>query len=176
MKKLVSFGVFALILSLGSASAQIGKVGIGIAGTGQLPIGNFSDHVGVGIGGLGDVEVGMYPGLALTARSGYLYHFEYRDETLNQIPVLGGVKFTLPASPIYVTGELGADFAKAERTSGSFFTSSSTSHYTYFSWDAGVGSAVGPVDLRLTFDVLDASNLTNSMTLGLTLGFTLWST
>ncbi len=175
MKKLTTFGIFALVLSLGTACAQMGKVGIGIAGTGQLPVGNFSNHVGVGIGGLGDIEAGMYPGLALTARSGYIYHFQYRDETFSQVPVLGGAKFTLPATPIYVAGELGAVFAHTERTSGSFFTNSSTTNNTYFGWDAGVGSSAGPVDIRLTFNVLDANNMTNSMTLGLSLGFNLWS-
>jgi hypothetical protein len=58
------------------------KVGVNIAGTGQLPMGDMADVTGIGVGGLGGIEVGMYPGLALTARSGYIYHFAKSDNTV----------------------------------------------------------------------------------------------
>jgi len=180
MKKLAVFGVFALGLSLGTAYCQMdietGTVSIGIAVTGQLPLSTLSNHAGPGVGGLGDIEVGAVPGIALMAKSGYLYHFQYRDETLTQVPVLGGLKICFPQSTAYVVGELGADFVNTDRTSGSFYTFASNVNNTFFSWDAGLGSAVGPADLRLTYNVLNASDMLHSMTLALSLGFSIWST
>jgi len=176
MKKLVAFGVFALVLSLGTASAQIGQVGVGIAGVGELPIGNFADNVGIGLGGLGDIEAGMYPGLAVTARSGYLYHFQKHDLSYyHQIPIMGGLKYSVPTTPIYVAGEMGAVLVRRDFTSTTL-TPAHVDNSTTFGWDAGLGSDVGPVDLRLTFNVLNASDMTNSMTVGLSIGFNIWST
>lgn len=178
MKTLIHSGFFVLTLSLGLAFSGENKVGVNIAGTGQLPVGNMADVTGMGLGGLGGIEVGMYPGLALTARSGFIYHFDKSDNfltyTFRQIPVLGGGKFTIPNAPLYIAGEMGVIFVRKEIGS-TILTPKFTSNTSNFGWDAGIGSVVGPTDIRLTFNVLDASDMDNSMTLGLVVGFTLWS-
>ena len=174
MKKPIQSGFFVLALSLGVAFSGENKVGVNVAGTGQLPVGNMSNVTGIGLGGLGGIEVGMYPGLALTARSGYIYHFAKSDNTFRQIPVLGGGKFTIPNAPLYVAGELGAIFVRQD-FGATTFTPKHTANSNNFGWDAGIGSVVGPTDIRLTFNVLNASDMRNSMTLVLSVGFTLWS-
>lgn len=172
MKKMSIIALLASTLTLGTPFSQTeSKAGMTVAAVGQLPINGFSDNgAGLGVGGMGGLEAGMYPGLAVTVRSGYIYHFANNNITyFHQVPILGGLKFTVPQAPLYIAGELGAVLTKTDFGS-TLFTPAHTASNTRFGWDAGLGSMVGPVDLRLTFNVLDASNMTNFTTIGLSVG------
>jgi hypothetical protein len=173
MNRFMKLGILILAASFSMALAQPGKVGVDIAATGQLPIGDFKP--GLGLGGLAGLEVGTFPGLALTARSGFIYHFE-KDHVVyfTQVPIMGGGKFTIPLSPIYVAGELGAIITNSKKDNGGPLGNEDvTNENTNFGWDVGLGSEVGPVDLRLTFNVIDAANISDAMTLGLSVGLSL---
>jgi hypothetical protein len=168
------FVVVALFASAARAQYSTDmRLGVGLAVTGNMPIGDFREVAGFGIGGLGGVELGAYPGLALTARSGYIKFMEKDDLTTTMIPIMGGAKITVPSTSIYFAGELGSVITKVEDAGSDLIDRGDES--TNLGWSAGIGSAVGPLDLRLSYNVWDAGNMKQSTTLGLSLGLTVWS-
>ncbi len=179
MKRIFIAGMTMLALCGGAALAQEGRpgFGVGVAATGQLPVGDYADVAGFGIGGLAGIEMGMNPGLALTARVGYIQHLEKEEDDENfkvrHIPILGGVKFMIPETPVYLAGEVGAVMSRAEVDIPILGTD--TESETNLGWGVGLGTAAGPLDLRLSWHTWDAGNMAESMTIGLSLGFTVWS-
>lgn len=174
--RLLPLAVLMLALFATEARAQYSsdmRLGLGVAVTGHMPLGDFRETAGFGIGGLGGLEIGAYPGLAITARSGFIQFLEKDDLTTTMVPIMGGAKVSLPASPIYFAGELGAVLTKVDDAGSDLIDRSDEA--THLGWSAGLGSAVGPVDLRLSYNVWDAGNMDQSATLGLTLGLTIWS-
>lgn len=175
MKTLFSAAAFALVLLFaGVAQSQDARFGLSIAGQGHFPVGDFGDAAGFGLGATGGIEVGAYPGVAITARSGYIQHNEKDDYTNSFIPILGGVKLTAPNSPVYLSGELGAVMRRQEY-SGSNVFEDELEEDTNLGWTAGIGSMAGALDLRLYFNVWDAGSMSDAMTLGMSLGFTFFS-
>lgn len=166
--------IIALFASPARAQySSVPRLGIGVAVTGHMPLGDFRDVAGFGIGGLGGIELGAYPGLAVTARSGYIQFLEEDDLTTTMIPIMGGAKITLPTAPIYLAGELGAVITQVDDAGSGILDRDDEA--THLGWNAGVGSAVGPVDLRLSYNVWDTGNTKQSTSIGLSLGLTIWS-
>ncbi len=181
MKKFTIASMMVLALCGGSALAQEREragFGVSLAATGQLPVGDYSDVAGFGIGGLAGIELGMNPGLALTARAGYIQHLEKDGDDegnfkMRHIPIFGGIKFTVPETPVYLAAEVGAVMTRAEVDVP--ILGSQTDDETNLGWGAGIGTAAGPLDLRLSWHTWDAANMSESMTIGLSVGFTVWS-
>jgi hypothetical protein len=119
------------------------------------------------------IEIGAYPGLALTARSGFVKHLEKADNVASFIPIMGGIKLSASETPVYLIGELGAVMARQEYTGDNPFEDDVEE--TNLGWSAGIGSMVGPLDLRLAFNVWDAQSMSDAMTLSMSLGFTFLS-
>ena len=172
MIKMITHAAAAVALFAAAAFSQQSGVAIGVSGITLFPGGKYEDRVGVGFGGLGGVEVGGSPGLSLTARSGYIRHFERDNSQVSLIPFLGGIKASGEDGVVYLAGEFGAALA--------------TTHYrgplalndddqkTNLAWGVGVGSAAGPLDLRFSFNVWDVHHPTDAMTIGLSFGFLIW--
>jgi hypothetical protein len=169
----------AALALCGGAMAQENRGGfaVTVAGVGQLPVGDYADVAGFGLGGMGGIEVGMNPGLALTARAGYIQHLTKDDDDdsfkVRHIPIMGGIKFTVPETPLYLAGEVGAVMTHSEVDEP--ITGTDTDDVTNLGWGAGIGTMAGPLDLRATFNVWDAANMSETMAIGLSLGFTIWS-
>jgi hypothetical protein len=166
------FGICALALTLSTtaASAQEGFLGLGVAVQGQFPMGDFDDVAGFGWGGLGSVELGG-DGLSLTARSGYLEHFERHDNTYSFIPIMGGIKISAEDRMVYLAGEVGAVKTRVTRSG---LLSGGDVNETNLGWGLAVGSEAGPLDLRFGFNVWDAGHASRLMSIGLSMGFTVW--
>lgn len=173
MKNILAVGALTVALSVTVAFSQVSRIGVGIAATSQFPMGDYGNVAGLGIGSLGSVEVGTYPGLALTARSGYIQHFESNERTVKLIPVMGGAKMSGADGGIYVAGELGAVMTRIDYSGNDILESDVDE--TNLGWNLGVGSMAGPVDVRFSFNVWDASNMDETASIGLNLGFTVWS-
>jgi hypothetical protein len=162
-----------LLLSVGAAFAQEPRIGVGIAGVGRMPLGDTRDVAEFGFGGLAGIEMGTYPGVAITARSGFIQHMEHDDYTVKLIPIMGGAKFNAGESGIYLAGELGAVITRLDYDGATIFDEDVDE--TNFGWGVGVGSMAGPIDIRISFDVWDAGRMQETMTVGLSLGFTAYS-
>jgi hypothetical protein len=149
---------------------------------GQLPVGNFADVAGFGIGALARFEHNLNQSpLAVTARAGYIWHVakETGPSTFNysQVPLLGGVKYSLTGAPIYIGAEAGAviGMTKVETDPpGPGGSTTDTDSETHFAWSAGAGYELGPVDVRLALYFPDASNMADMMTVGISLGYNFW--
>jgi hypothetical protein len=168
MRKFQS-AVLAMVLGATGAFAQDGFLGVGVAGVGLFPVGDFEHAAGFGYGALGSVEIGG-PGLSLTARAGYIEHLERADYTWSFIPIMGGLKLSTDDRTVYLAGELGPVLTKA-RYSGAALLGEDRNE-TNFGWSAGIGSEAGPLDLRFLLSVRDVSNLSETMSLGTSLGIT----
>jgi hypothetical protein len=173
MKRTLTAALLAASLTAVPALAQdmsepMPRFGIGVAAVGALPVGDLADWAGMGFGGLAGIELGAYPGVAVTARSGYVQHLEKEDNTVSYIPIMGGAKIT--TGTVYLAGEIGAVMIQQEYSGSNPFEDDVSE--TNLGWSAGVGSNAGPVDLRLSFNVLDAGSMDESMTISLSLGFT----
>lgn len=146
---------------------------------GQLPVGNFADAAGFGIGGLlrGEFAINQSP-LAVTARAGYIWHVEKETgaTTYNysQVPLLAGLKYSLPTAPIYLAAEAGAVVGMIDTETdfpGPGGPVSNSESETNFAWSAGAGYELGDVDIRLALYFPDASNMADMMTVGISLGY-----
>ena len=110
-------------ISPGTANAKEDtQMAAGIDLAAQLPVGNFADAAGFGLGALGRFEYNLNESpLAITARAGYLMHLD-KDvgaggtSSFSQVPLLAGLKYSLPTAPIYIAGEVGAVMVMSEIT------------------------------------------------------------
>src|SRR5688572_27613545 len=117
MKRLPCAALLAASLIAAPAFSQnmgdpMSRFGVGVAAVGALPVGDLADWAGMGFGGLAGIEIGAYPGVAVTARSGYVQHLEKEENTVSYIPIMGGAKLT--TGSVYLAGELGAVMIKQE--------------------------------------------------------------
>jgi hypothetical protein len=174
MKRPLASIVLAFAISAPAAFSQTEpRFGIGAAVTGHLPVGDLAEFTGFGFGGLGGLELGAYPGLAVTARSGYLHFPEHDDNTLSYVPLMGGLKASGVEGAVYMAFEVGAVFTKV-RYDGIPLGGRDVDE-TNLGWNIGIGSMAGALDLRLSFNVWDAAHLSESMTIGLSVGLTAFS-
>jgi hypothetical protein len=171
MKHGIASFALAFALSAPAAFSQTEpRFGFGIAGTGQLPVGDLAESAGLGFGGMGGIEVGAYPGLAVTARSGYIQFIEKEDNTLSYVPIMGGLKASGVQGAVYMAAEAGAVLTKV-RYDGLPLGGRDVDE-TNVGWSVGIGSMAGALDIRLSFNVWDAAHMSESMTIGLCLGLT----
>jgi hypothetical protein len=190
MKKsiLSKAGLFAL--SLASAAAPVYSMAPGTASAREhtqmaagidlaaaLPVGNFADVAGFGLGALGRFEYQLdQSALGITARAGYIMHLD-KDvgpytSSFATIPLLGGVKYSLPTAPIYVAAEAGAFITMAELTDGPGPDVDNSE--TNFGFTAGAGYELGDVDIRMSLNFLDVGNMADAMAVGVTFGYNFW--
>jgi hypothetical protein len=171
-----AFASLTLVLAL-SATAAFSQTeprfGFGIAGTGQFPVGDLTESAGLGFGGLVGLELGAYPGLAVTARSGYIQFLEKEDNVRSYVPIMGGMKASGVEGTVYMAAEAGAVITKV-RYDGLPLGGGDVDE-TNLGWNVGIGSMAGALDLRLSFNVWDAAHMQESMTIGLSLGVTAFS-
>ena len=85
---------------------------------------------------------------------------------------MGGLKYSLPTAPIYVAGELGAVIAKTSTEGG--FGGDTESSETNLGFTAGAGYELGDVDIRMSLNFLDVSNMADAMSIGVTFGYNFW--
>ena len=186
MKKSILGTASVVALSLAAMTAPKYSMAGGIASSGEdtqmavgvdfasvVPVGNFADAAGFGFGSLFRFEYNINASpLAVTTRSGYLWH-NSKDVgpatvSFSQVPLLAGLKYSLPTAPIYVAGELGAVIAMTSTEGGIGGDTDNTE--TNLGFAAGAGYELGIIDLRLSLNFLDASNMADTMTIGLTFG------
>lgn len=170
MRGMLTSGFFLLtFLALPTFSDQ-GLVAITAAVSGELHE-NDEYHGTPGAGIQGILQLGTSSWLTLTARSGYVHYFrEGGTAAANLIPVMGGIKFPFQEIHLYLTGEIGAAFTHLEAG-----TVTGAQDYTGPAWALGLGSEIGPLDLRLSFNVLDMrGNSGTAKTIGMMLGIRLW--
>jgi hypothetical protein len=168
--------VTAPAYSMSSGTATAGEdtqMALGVDLLGQLPVGNFADAVGFGLGALGRFEYQLNESaLGLTARLGYVYHMSKSGglDSYSQIPILAGVRYSLPTAPIYLAGELGPVIAmsKVDAPGAESVTE------TNFGFNAGAGYELGDVDIRLSLNFADVSNMGDAMSIGISLGYNFW--
>ena len=84
----------------------------------------------------------------------------------------GGLKLIAPGFPVYVAGEVGPVITYSE---AEVFGVTVDDDETNLGWGAGVGTMAGPLDLRVSFHVWDADNMNETMTVGLSVGMSVWS-
>ncbi len=169
MKKMILSMTIAVALSATTAFSQGPGLGIGVMAVGLFPVGDYQESTSLGFGGLGGIEIGDYPGLSLTARSGYIQQLEQKNYTVAMIPILGGLKASTMEGSIYMTGEFGV--VKTRTSYSGPLPLIGDNNETNPAWGFGVGSMAGPWDLRLSFNVWDARHTYERMSLGLSLGF-----
>jgi hypothetical protein len=137
---------------------------LGADGAIAIPVGDFSDAASLGLGALLRFEYRLTPPLAaLTARLGYIYHFEKNGVSFSQIPILLGGKYFVNEGA-YAALELGVVNARA---SGDVASSSSTN----LAMSIGGGYQRGALDLRAGLHILDLSETGSSLTLAVNVGY-----
>ena len=163
-------GILLLALLTAPAFSEAGLVSLTVMGSGEIPD-NGESKIGPGAGAQGILQLGTSSWMTLTARSGYVHYFaEDATPAVNLIPIMGGIKFPFQEIHLYLTGEVGAALTHQESSS----TAAAVDH-TGLAWGLGLGSEVGPLDLRLSFNVLDMQkNAETAKAIGLMLGFRLW--
>jgi hypothetical protein len=164
--RIASLGLAFALSAAPVFSGPAARFGIGLAGMGQLPIGAFSENAGPGIGGLASLEAGAYPGLAITARSGYARFAGKNDFAVRHVPVLAGLKASA-VDGLYMALEAGAVFTDYGYRSNGFAV---IADETRVGWNIGMGSMRGPLDVRLSLNVWDAAHARESTTVGLSVG------
>jgi hypothetical protein len=185
--KLGGIGVLALCVALtpsahgmapGTANAgEDTQMAAGVDIAGILPVGNFADAAGFGIGALGRFEYNLNESpLALTARIGYIWHADKDNGPFTysfaEVPILGGVKYSLPTAPIYIAGELGAVMAMTSIEGGPGPDTDNSE--TNLGFTAGAGYELGDVDIRMSLNFLDVSHMSDRMAVGITFGYNFW--
>jgi outer membrane protein OmpA-like peptidoglycan-associated protein len=159
------------------------RMALGVDLVGQLPVADYADEVGLGLGGL--LRFKYHPlenssVLGLTLRSGYIWHLgkkiEYNTftETTNHsmLPILGGVRLTLPGSPLYVAAE-GGGVLHFHRTAEDPGSASTQTRWTP-GWTAGIGYEVGRTDVRLGLHFPDATDMGGTTAIGFSVGYSFW--
>jgi hypothetical protein len=190
MKKSVHGTASVVALSLAAMTAPAYSMAPGTASSGEdtpmtvgvdfanvFPVGNFEDAANIGFGSLFRFEYNINESpLAVTTRTGYLWH-NSKDVgpatvSFSQVPLLTGLKYSLPFAPIYVAGELGAVIAttSTERDFGGDTDNTETN----LGFSAGWGYELGTLDVRLSLNFLDVSNMADAMTIGFTIGINVW--
>jgi hypothetical protein len=172
LRRLVIVGALAMALSSGFSSparASNGDktLGLGADGGVMVPFGGLSDSTGIGLGALVHLEYFMNPTWTVTGRVGFIYHLAKSvggtDIQLNEIPILGGVKYAL-AGPLYLAGEIGA-FK---------FGGSNVKSQTKLGITAGAGFTMSAVDVRAGLHILNLGEAGDSMGLMVTAGYNFW--
>lgn len=165
-------------MSPGTATArEHTRYALGADVIAQMPVGDFADVAGFGLGALLRYEhhIARSP-LALTARGGYIWHMEEEvgpiTSNISQVPLLAGLKYSLPGAPIYLGAEAGVSILMSD-VEGPFGASESDSE-TNFAWSAGAGYELGPVDIRLALYFADGANMNESMSVGVSFGYNFW--
>lgn len=155
------------------------QMAAGVDILGELPVGNFADVAGFGLGALGRYEYNVHQSpLAVTGRAGYVWHVEKETGTITtkyaEVPLLLGLKYSLAGAPVYIAGEVGAVFAMIDSENSAFGGSSSSDNKTNLGLTAGAGYEMGPVDIRVGLNFLDASNMADAMAIGVSFGYNFW--
>ena len=174
----VAFSLAAMMAPGTANSAEDTQMTMGVDFANVLPVGNFADAANFGFGTLFRFEFNINESpLAVTTRTGYLWHNSKNvgpaTVSFSQVPLLTGLKYSLPTAPIYVAAELGAVIAMTSTKGGSGGGTDNTE--TNLGFSAGAGYEVGILDLRLSLNFLDVSNMADAMTIGFTFGLNIWS-
>jgi hypothetical protein len=190
MKKSVLGRASVVAFSLAAMTAPVYSMAPGTASSGEdtqmtvgvdfanaFPVGNFADAANFGFGSLFRFEYNINESpLAVTTRTGYLWH-NSKDvgpatASFSQVPLLAGLKYSPPTVPIYVAGELGAVIAMTSTEGG--FGGDTNNTETNLGFSAGAGYELGILDVRLSLNFLDVSNMADAMTIGFTFGLNVW--
>ena len=161
---------FALLAVPGYSQSE--GVGVTVSATTQFPSGDMEKHTGFGYGGIGAIEAGG-DNYTLTASSGYIQLLPRGGFNTHLIPLMAGLKISTSDRVVYMFGEGGAVLTSTQY-SGSV-PGTREGNENNLGWSVGVGSVSGPYDLRFSFHVWDVSRTSQSMSLGLSFGFTTWS-
>lgn len=154
----------------GEVSARQTQLGFDVTALGLMPLGDHERIAGPGLGVLAGVEGEAAPGFGLTLRGGYISQMTRGDYTRAMVPILGGVKLTTYSSNLYLAGEAGRVSIRDEYT-GPSATPGSDTRTSKTAWGVGIGSASDRLDLRLSFHVWNTDRMSESMTIGISLGF-----
>lgn len=170
-----AFALLTVLVSLllaPGASARQTQLGVDLAVLGLFPVGAYDDETGPAMGALAGIEAEVFPGMALTVRSGYISHMERSDYSRNVIPILGGLKLTTYSSSLYLAGEAGRARLRDEYRGD--VSSTPDNESTKTAWSIGLGSAADVLDMRVSLFVWDAANFRETMTIGVSLAFLFW--
>lgn len=152
------------------ADARRTEFGIDVAALGFLALGDHERIAGPGLGALVGLEAEVTPGIGLTVRGGHIQQMTRGDYTRSMRPVLGGFKLTSYSSPFYFAGEAGRAHVRDDYK-GDALLPGPDRRVWKTAWGGGVGAAADRLDLRLSFHVWNADRMSESMTIGISLGF-----
>lgn len=169
-----------MMVAVWSSSAFAQNLRLGIDAVGMVPVGNFSNAYGIGLGGLLRLEVSPVPGFAITGRSGYIQHLTKTiasitgtgsgvDTKLGEVPILAGAKF-YTGSGLYGALEAGGTYLNPSISGSGTGLSYSTSSF-YPSASAGIGVVAGPVDIGARLHSVDLGHVSDTLQIGLSVGF-----
>ncbi|MBC7417484.1 MAG: hypothetical protein H7325_04945 [Pedobacter sp.] len=153
MKKSI-FILFAVLLFVETAKAQIFKFGVGTELA--IPTGNSSNITNIGIGGYVKFVQAVAPKIAVTETAELITFFgkkflDIRSQNLSYLPVKLGLKY-FPSENFYAEGQGG--LAIPVKSNGK----------TNFTWALGIGSFVKTSSNGAQFDVgLRYQALTNTI-------------
>jgi hypothetical protein len=151
--------------------AAASKMRLGVDGNVNIPVGDLADGAGIGIGALLRFEYALQEQLSLTARAGYVYHFEKNSITFSQIPVMFGAKFLLTPE-FFLTGEVG--FVRAA-ASIDFQGQSVSADDTNLALGLGGGYQLNDqLSLRGGLNILDVGHAGESLVVFLGVGYDFW--
>ncbi|MFT7581656.1 MAG: hypothetical protein ACI9MR_003334 [Myxococcota bacterium] len=153
MKKLLTaLAMLTLSVDLSTATAHASgfddhrgsKMRLGVDLPILIPIGDFSDVAGLGLGvGLFHFEYKLSGILALTGRTGYLFHLDSNERSTWEFPFVAGIKFFI--SDLYLAGEMGLNIVGLSVDSPIGTVSKSD---TQFATSLTAGYEIGDIDLR----------------------------
>ncbi len=182
MKNLIltAFLAFALLLPpnvLARHRMPIQRFSVGADAGIQIPLGEFADSAGIGLSGTVQAEYILTPTLLLSARAGFIYHIEKHNVQFDQIPMLGGVKYSFDDSfPFYLTVEAGYFIVEKQLPNPGLLVYDASENfgmnqYNRFGGILGVGHPFGDFEVGMNLSFWDILHISQRMGIGITVGF-----
>ncbi len=162
--------VRSLLLSLAlalPAAARDPGFGVDAVLIGLFPTNRYKSEVSPALGGLAGFELALFPPLSLTARTGYIAHFERKNAWRSLVPAFAGAKLVSYSTSLYLAGEMGPVLTR-EHYVGSD-PARGDRRRTPMAWGAGLGSAIDEKDLRFSLHIWDSERPRETLTFGISL-------
>jgi hypothetical protein len=164
MKRIVvSCFVLACIVGMTGVTRAAPGFNYGIDAAVTIPVSDLADRTGMGVGGFISAAFTGVPLFNITARVGYLWGLEEKENALQQIPVLFGIQyFFVPV--VYAGAEFGPVFAK-------FKQDDSDEWQKDYGGSIGAGVKMGPLDARGAFFMSDLKHFKENLSFLLSVGY-----
>ena len=166
MKRIiVSIFVCVCFVGLSDVTRAAPGFSYGIDGAVTIPVSDLAEKTGIGVGGFLSAALTGIPLFNITARIGYLWGLEKKENALQQIPILIGIQyFFVPV--VYAGAEFGPIFNKFKRNEVK-----DSPWLKDYGATIGAGAKMGPLDARVAFFVPDLENVSENLSFLLSVGY-----